>query len=55
MLCGLQEVAAENGLPCPVCMFMLGQLLAQIQDPSNQAIIGQGALQVPGVAHLIGQ
>ena len=39
-------MAAEDGLPCPVCMFMLGQLLAQIQDPSNQATIEAGALQV---------
>lgn len=42
----LQEAGRGNGLPCPVCKFMLTQLLAQVQDPGTQASIEQGALQM---------
>ena len=42
----LVQDSSENGLPCPMCKFVLTQILVQLQDPSNQETILAGALQV---------
>ena len=26
----------QNGIPCPMCKFVLSQILVQLQDPNNQ-------------------